>query len=267
MKQPLFPVTRREADRLGISYSSETNKNSRFPSCLRKLRKEKGVSQDVLSKELGVSKSTIGLWETGDTLPDAKAVFDLANYFGVSVDYIVGKTDITSTDSNLRNVCEYTGLSEEVIIGLVKLKDSAPYLLSFLNDPENAPHFLNLLTVLEDYNNCKIAESLLQEYSEKLEKEDPDSSRKMQETPLYYFGEAGAALTKKGCRITQRIKNKINQIWDYELSSRVLDPDIGDRNILVDLKVSDVAECRVNRTIMDFLKSLTYENLLDINCL
>lgn len=90
MERMLFPVTRREAERVGIAYSSEANKNALFPSQLRELRKEKGVSQDALSKVLGVSKSTIGLWETGDTLPDAKSLYDLARYFDVSSDYLLG---------------------------------------------------------------------------------------------------------------------------------------------------------------------------------
>ena len=58
MEQTFFPVTRREAERSGTKYSSEKNKNAGFPSRLRELRKKKGVSQDIVSKELGVSKST-----------------------------------------------------------------------------------------------------------------------------------------------------------------------------------------------------------------
>ena len=98
MEQTFFPVTRREAERSGAKYSSEKNKNAGFPSRLRELRKKKGVSQDIVSKELGVSKSTVGLWETGDTLPDAKAVRDLASYYEVSTDYLLGRTDISSLE-------------------------------------------------------------------------------------------------------------------------------------------------------------------------
>ena len=72
MEQLVFPVTKKAAEKQGGVYSSDANKNALFPSRLRELRKEKGVSQDQLANELGVSKSTIGLYETGDTLPDAK---------------------------------------------------------------------------------------------------------------------------------------------------------------------------------------------------
>lgn len=95
MEQPFFPVTRREAERQGIQYSSERNKAASFPTQLRALREGKGVSQSVLSKALGVSKSTVGLWETGDTLPDAKSLHDMAEYFGVTADYLLGLSTAT----------------------------------------------------------------------------------------------------------------------------------------------------------------------------
>lgn len=42
-----------------------------------------------------MSKSTVGLWETGDTLPDAKSLRDLAEYFGVTADFLVGLSTAT----------------------------------------------------------------------------------------------------------------------------------------------------------------------------
>lgn len=95
MKQAFFPVTRREAERQGIAFSSDENKKAPFPSQLRELREKKGVSQAVFAKVLGVSKSTVGLWETGDTLPDAKSLRDIAEYFEVTADYLLGLSTAT----------------------------------------------------------------------------------------------------------------------------------------------------------------------------
>lgn len=138
MEQMHFPVTRRDAERSGVPYSSEANKNALFPSRLRELRKEKGVSQDVLSKVLGVSKSTVGLWETGDTLPDAKAIFDLANYFDVSADWILGRSDLKSTDIDVRKICDLLPLSElavQTLLGMIGPDDLGgdPEILYVLN--------------------------------------------------------------------------------------------------------------------------------------
>ena len=58
MQLNTFPVTQKEARQTGAEFSSEKNKNSLFPTRLRELRKEKGVSQQECADTLGVSKST-----------------------------------------------------------------------------------------------------------------------------------------------------------------------------------------------------------------
>ena len=112
MEQLVFPITEREAKNSGITYSSDNNKNALFPSQLRNERKKKGISQADLARVLGVSKSTIGLWETGDTLPDAKALHDLADYFEVSADYLLCFT----TDSHRTpRAADDLGISREAV--------------------------------------------------------------------------------------------------------------------------------------------------------
>lgn len=124
MEKLIFPVTKKEAGKVGTSYSSEANKNALFPSQLRKLRKEKGVSQETVARDLGVSKSTIGLYETGDTLPDAKTLCDLAKYYEVSADYLVGITAAKTSDPNIKLVLEKIGITEKAFDALTNLKSS-----------------------------------------------------------------------------------------------------------------------------------------------
>lgn len=59
---------------------------------LVELRKEKGLSQVALAKDLGVDCSTIAKYETGDRLPDLVMLCKLADYFNVTTDYLVGRT-------------------------------------------------------------------------------------------------------------------------------------------------------------------------------
>lgn len=117
----LFPVTKNDADKCGASYSPEENKSAIFPSRLRDLRKEKGVSQEAVARKLGVSKSTIGLYETGGTLPDAKTLFNFAKYYGVSSDYLLGLSNSKSADINIRAISDLLGISEGVISELVSM--------------------------------------------------------------------------------------------------------------------------------------------------
>lgn len=122
MKQLRFPVTKKEAEKAGVPYSSEANKTALFPSRLRALREEMGVSQATLASILGVSKSTIGLYETGDTLPDIKTADQLASYFEVTADYLIGRTAVKSECAEIRTMCDYSGLSELAIEELHDLK-------------------------------------------------------------------------------------------------------------------------------------------------
>lgn len=60
---------------------------------LRKLRKEKGISQLKLAMDLNMSQNTISRYETGDREPGISDLIKLAEYFDVSIDYLVGRTD------------------------------------------------------------------------------------------------------------------------------------------------------------------------------
>jgi transcriptional regulator with XRE-family HTH domain len=59
---------------------------------LRKLRKRKGITQEDLAKILNVEKSSVSEYKRG-RLPPLDTAQKIANYFGVSVDYMLGDTD------------------------------------------------------------------------------------------------------------------------------------------------------------------------------
>ena len=63
-----------------------------FRARLVELRKEKGLSQVGLATELGVDCSTIAKYETGDRLPDLVMLCKLADFFGSSTDYLLGRS-------------------------------------------------------------------------------------------------------------------------------------------------------------------------------
>lgn len=60
---------------------------------LRILRKKHGYKQTEIAAMLGVLNSAVSKWECGRTLPDADALVFLADLYGVSVDYLVGRTE------------------------------------------------------------------------------------------------------------------------------------------------------------------------------
>ena len=60
-----------------------------FGECLKKLRKKMKMTQAALAGKLGISPSTIGMYEQGRREPDSKLLIKIANFFGVSVDYLI----------------------------------------------------------------------------------------------------------------------------------------------------------------------------------
>lgn len=61
-----------------------------FGARLKELRIEKGIGQVELSKEIGVSKGVISLWENGLREPGMNSLILLSRYFSVTIDYLVG---------------------------------------------------------------------------------------------------------------------------------------------------------------------------------
>lgn len=61
---------------------------------LKLLRDEKGISQEKLGEIIGVSQQSIYKYETSDVEPDISTLIEMADYFSVSVDYLIGNTII-----------------------------------------------------------------------------------------------------------------------------------------------------------------------------
>lgn len=74
----------------------------RFDENLRNLRKEKDYSQEYLAEKLGVTRQTISKWENGTAMPDLKKLIELADFFEVSMDDLLGLDYKTiNPDSNI----------------------------------------------------------------------------------------------------------------------------------------------------------------------
>ena len=61
---------------------------------IRDLRKQNGISQEELAENLGVSRQSISLWETGQTTPTIENIVALADIFGVSTDVLLKEQPI-----------------------------------------------------------------------------------------------------------------------------------------------------------------------------
>ena len=63
----------------------------KFNEKLQKLRKEKGMSQEALADELGVSRQAVSKWENGQVYPETEKLIQLGRLFHVSIDYLLNE--------------------------------------------------------------------------------------------------------------------------------------------------------------------------------
>lgn len=65
---------------------------------IRQLRLERGIKQDDLGSALHVSKQSVSNWENDNIMPSVELLVKLADYFGVSTDYLLERTERTTVD-------------------------------------------------------------------------------------------------------------------------------------------------------------------------
>lgn len=87
-----------------------------FATRLRSLGEN--MTHQEIADGVGVSRQTIGQFTLGNTRPDIDTLGKLADFFGVSTDYLLCRTDIKSTDTTVQDICEYTELSEFTVDAL-----------------------------------------------------------------------------------------------------------------------------------------------------
>lgn len=72
-----------------------------FQTRLRQLRKELGLNTYAFAEQIGVSRAAVTTWEQGRNYPGQPTIKLLADFFGVSRDYLAGDTEIREKPDDL----------------------------------------------------------------------------------------------------------------------------------------------------------------------
>ena len=84
-----------------------------FSGKIRELRTSKGISQVELANHLGVAQQTVGKWEKNIAMPGVDTLEAVADYFGVSTDYLLGRdTAPVGTGSQTPSAAPQSGAKE-----------------------------------------------------------------------------------------------------------------------------------------------------------
>ena len=72
---------------------------------IKRLRKEKAISQEILANHLGVSFQAVSKWETGAAMPDVLLIPAIASFFGVSTDELFG-FNVYEIEQEVQRICD-----------------------------------------------------------------------------------------------------------------------------------------------------------------
>ncbi|WP_238861105.1 helix-turn-helix transcriptional regulator [Clostridium sp. YIM B02569] len=101
------------------------NEKMLFKNRLLTLRKEKGLTQYELADKLGFSRGQVGNYEQGSRQPDQETLVKIADFFGVSVDYLLGRADIIAPDKQQKS-----NLAEQFALKLIEQLEKDGYTIT-----------------------------------------------------------------------------------------------------------------------------------------
>lgn len=108
---------------------------------LKKLRKDKQITQEQLAEVLGVSYQSVSRWELGACYPDMELVPSIANYFGITIDQLFANDDAAKEEDRRRFYEQLKTLE-----GMEKVRLAEEYSRKYPDDDRYAFVLMNVLT-------------------------------------------------------------------------------------------------------------------------
>ena len=93
---------------------------AKFSERLRQLRTARDLSQMEFSKQIGISKSSVNMYERGEREPGLETLEQIADYFNVDMDYLLGKSDIVSKSFwGISNISPFPKMERIPLLGAI----------------------------------------------------------------------------------------------------------------------------------------------------
>ena len=96
--------------------------NMPFATRLRELIDDAGIPQSALADSIGVTRQAVSAYSLGVSLPDIDRFEGIADYFEVSTEYLLGRSDVKKADASKQAAAGYLGLSEGAIDAIHSLQ-------------------------------------------------------------------------------------------------------------------------------------------------
>lgn len=96
---------------------------------IKELRKERGLTQEQLAEQFGVSRRTVSRWETGSNLPDLDILVEMSDYFSVSLrELLDGERNAMKMDNFVGGLCQGITLGM-MILGVICFRQALAVML------------------------------------------------------------------------------------------------------------------------------------------
>ena len=134
------------------------------------LREDYDMKQAEFAEFLGIPTGSVGGYESGKKFPNGKTLFKISKKCNISADYLIGLSDVKSTNIEVKSICDYTGLSEMAVAKLHFFKESnqlhSEIISAFIAPDFKANTFCGLSFV------CRMLELYEKEYLKNIEEMD-----------------------------------------------------------------------------------------------
>ena len=121
------------------SVTANAGKYPKFAQRLSDLMGAKSENDEALGKAVGVSQQAINQYRKKIAFPKMETLLTLADHFECSLNYLVGLSDVPSTDPRVEYICEYTGLSQDAVELLHLISQST------IKESKRTTRFLNMV--------------------------------------------------------------------------------------------------------------------------
>lgn len=112
--------------KMGSMHHKRSEKNENIENLMaeniKSLRRERGYTKTYVAEKVGVNRKAYSKWEIGGH-PDIENLSALADFYGVSVDYIIGRTDFHDPKNEFIGQC--TGLSDRAVDSIIGIKQES----------------------------------------------------------------------------------------------------------------------------------------------
>ena len=116
-----------------------------FAIRLLDLRERRKLSRQKVADDLNITRASLEYYEKGKRTPDVNTIVQIADYFGVSVDYLLGRTKSETQQQDLRMICDYFDANVNIILGLKKITQRSKKYSEEFNKLLHSTHFMALL--------------------------------------------------------------------------------------------------------------------------